>query len=149
MKKLAKIAIICIPLLIISGAVAFIALDAPAAADITDNFLRPIIGDKAVIALEKVFYNSADTIDRVTSHSVSAPMLNTQADNLALAQASHLNLTPLTPLPGVTPLSDEGTWHNQPLALFPNQEVMATSFIQPDPARPYAIAVIAQLDTKS
>jgi hypothetical protein len=61
---------------------------------------------------------------------------------------SNLDLTPIPVNNNFSPLSNEGVWSNLKSALSPDTEVMASTFIRPDPDRPYAIASVVQIDTK-
>ncbi len=138
MRLFFKIILVCGALIV--GAVLFITFDAPVAADFTDNYLRPVLGDKIIITLEKIFYNTSDAVSRATFHGqVTLPATNqtTATDNLP---GNRLNLAPV---------DGKNAWHARLSPLFPGQEVMATSFIQPDTDRLYAVVTLLQIDTKA
>ena len=133
---------------VIIALVLFLKLDIQGAAIFTDNVLRPLLGDNRVIYLEKVFFNTSDLVDRLTQNQK-----NDQAPQFILDQGSSANIAggdlDLDPIPtanGFAPLPNEGVWQNHPLTLFPNKEVMAYTFVRPDPARSFATATIVQLD---
>jgi len=140
-----KIAIAALVVLV--GLVLFIRYDTPAAAEFTDNYLRPILGPYIVIGLEKIYYNLSDKIVKATYNSDS------HSDFGFLDQGNPLNLTgnklDLTPikLNYFPSQKDEGVWKNRPLNIFPNQEVMAYTFVRPDKDRPYAYVTLVKIDT--
>src|ERR1035437_7361468 len=51
----------------IIGAVLFIKFDTEAAAKFTDDVLRPFLGNDNIIKVEKIFFNSSDKINQLTS----------------------------------------------------------------------------------
>lgn len=129
------------------GLVIFLKFDISGAAVITDNVLRPLLGDSNVIYLEKLFFNSSDLVQRLThnSGSAAAPQFEDQGNGNNIS-GSKLNLTALNLDNNIKPISGEGIWRNRPLSLFPGQEVMAYTFIHPDPNRSYAVTTIIQMD---
>ena len=62
------------------GLVLFLKLDTKGAAVLTDNVLRPLLGDNRVVYLEKIFFNSSDLVQRLTHNSGStvAPQFEDQ-----------------------------------------------------------------------
>ncbi len=123
----------------------FLKLDTGAAAVFTDSVLRPLIGDRNVIYLEKIFFNSSDTFDRLTSNfrSVNAPQFDQGSANIS---GNNLNLNPIATNNKFKPLPGEGIWKDHPLNLFPGKEVMAYTFVRSDPQRPYSITTLVQMD---
>lgn len=140
-----------IVVLIIIGLVLFIKLDTAAAADFTDQVLRPLIGDANVVAIEKMFFNAEDKVNQIkyTVAKPQSPFLlpeNAPAPTTANeSQASHLNLLNM-PSIFETALDGEGQWHNIPLSLFPDQIVAVDTFVRPDPTRSYAFTTLIQMD---
>jgi hypothetical protein len=132
-------------LLIVS--VLFIKFDTSAAANFTDNVIRPIIGANNTVELEKIFFNTQDRVQRIEyAHTTPKnPLLKYEATSSPNSQ-TNLNLNPILVDPSLKPLKDEGVWLNHPLSLFQNQEAMAYTFIRPDPARPFAFTTLVQLD---
>lgn len=120
--------------------VLFVKFDTPAAAQFTDNVLRPLLGNQLVGFMEKSYYNTADKIQQITDKSglTSAPTF--------LDQGLQSSLTPTQKLTGLPYIKGEGVWINKPLKLFPEKEVMAYTFIRPDPARPFAFVTLVQMD---
>lgn len=127
-------------LLSIIGLICFIKFDTPAAAEFTDNYLRPILGNKPVGFLEKIFYNASDKVQQLTD--------KTGFKNIPQFIDGGMGsiLTPIQLNTGLTPVTGEGVWHNRPLKLFSGQEVMAYTFVRPDPTRPYAFVTLVQMD---
>lgn len=138
-------------LAIIIGLVLFIKLDTQAAANFTDQILRPLIGDNQVIALEKIFFNTSDKLNQL-KYSVAKPKspflaagstpISTSDTDL---RGSSLNLAAIQTI--ISPqLDSEGQWHKIPLSAFPNQTILMDAFLRPDPARPYAFTTVVQMD---
>ncbi|MEI7750420.1 MAG: phosphodiester glycosidase family protein [Candidatus Moraniibacteriota bacterium] len=144
-KRLQSALLVLLSLLI--ALVLFIKLDTSGAAWLTDNVLRPVVGDGNIIRLEKIFFNTSDLVERVTKNenSVEAPRFEGEGsgDNLS---GGKLDVTPLQVTNGFSPIEGEGVWHNRALRSFPDKEVMAYTFVRPDPARPYAVTTIVQMD---
>jgi len=148
LRRIKFAAIVLVFLLV--GLVLFLKLNTKGAAVLTDNVLRPLLGDNRVVYLEKIFFNSSDLVQRLTHNSGSniAPHFEDQGSGENLAGGS-LNLTPLKVDDSLKPIDGEGVWRNRPLGLFPNQEVMAYTFLRTDPARSYSITTIVQMDTNA
>ena len=53
------------------GLVFYIKLNTSSAANLTDNILRPLLGDSRVVYLEKIFFNASDLAQRLTHNSSS------------------------------------------------------------------------------
>jgi hypothetical protein len=135
-------------ILLLVGIVFFLKLDTSGAAVFTDNVLRPLLGDDRVVYLEKIFFNSSDLVQRLTHNSGSnvTPQFEDQGSAANIA-GGNLNLTPVKIDNGLKPIDGEGVWRGRPLSLFPNQEVMAYTFLRTDPARSYSVTTIVQMDT--
>jgi hypothetical protein len=133
--------------LLIAGAVLFIKLDTTAAAEFTDNVLRPMLGANNVIFLEKVFFNASDKLQQVTTNqkNILAPSFNDGVDTSGLI-IKNLELTTIPVDNNFVKLKNEGVWKIMKLTSFPNDGVMAYTFVRPDPDRSYAIVTLAQLD---
>lgn len=146
-KRFLKFFLIGLVILMLSGFL-FIKLFTAAAAEITDKYLRPIFGDQQVIFLEKIFFNSSDSISQVVYNFKKplAPQFISVTTDLPRGVSS-LDLSPLPVNPSFTALSGEGVWHDIPLGIFPNREVMAYTFIRPDSSRNFAIVSIVKMDT--
>ncbi|MDE2399972.1 MAG: hypothetical protein KGL67_03120 [Patescibacteria group bacterium] len=145
-KWLKRVLLVVVILLI--GLGIFVKFDAPAAADITDNYIRPLIGDQQVIFIENIFFSISDIADNIIYKfkAPESPQFLDQGKNLITSP--ELDHTPIIPNESFKPLSGEGIWHNLSSALFPDKEVMATTFIRPDPQRSYAIVSIVEINTK-
>jgi|SRR5579872_909655 len=147
-KKCLKIFVIALVLLMAAGFL-FVKLFTSTAAEITDKYLRPILGDRQVIFLEKIFFNSSDALAKVTydfKKPLAPQFLATTSDS-PRGTSSSLDLSPLPANPAFTALSGEGLWHDIPLNIFPNKEVMAYTFIRPDSSRNFAIVSIVKMDS--
>lgn len=121
-------------------AILFIKFDTPAAAQFTDNYLRPLFGNVFVGFLEKTYYNTSDKFQQLTD--------KTGFGNIPMFLDAGLksSLAPIETLNGLPKVPGEGVWRNRPLNLFPGKEVMAYTFIRPDPSRPFAYVTLVQID---
>jgi hypothetical protein len=136
-----KAILVIIAILTVSG-ILFVKFNTPAAAQFTDNYLRPIFGNTVVGFMEKTYYNASDKIQQITDKTgfKNTPMFLDQG------MASVLSPIPLTGnLPKV---KGEGIWRDRPLKLFPSKEVMAYTFLRPDSFRPFAYVTLVQIDMK-
>ncbi len=147
MKKLLKTLFLLIILVIVT-AILFIKLNITAAANFTDDVLRPLIGDANVIFLEKVFFNVSDQIEQIASgvEQITPPLFNN--DNLKTDdyQLSGLDLTAIPVTNNFSHLRNEGIWKVIKLKAFPNEGVMALTFVRPDKNRSFSVVTVAQLD---
>lgn len=130
----------CFILFLVISAVLFIKFDTPGAAEFTDNYLRPVLGNKPVGYLEKVFYNASDKIQQLTDKKGLKNIPQFVEKEMAST------LTPISLNTGLAPIKNEGVWHDRPLKIFPGQEVMAYTFVRPDPTRPYAFVTLVSMD---
>jgi hypothetical protein len=142
--KKIKLILIILALVMIGG-VCFIKFNTSAAAEFTDNVLRPTFGANNVVYIEKVFYNLSDKTQELTFNK-NKKMDGDSLGSLITGQ-SNLDLTSIKVSNGLIPIDGEGVWKNRPLKLFPNQTVIATTFVRPDVERPYAMVTVAQMDT--
>lgn len=124
----------------IAAGVAVVKLDTKAAALFTDNFLRPIVGNKPVGWLEKVYYNTNDKFQQLTDKT------GVSSKPQYMEPRSESALKVITPLAGLQPVVGEGVWLNRELKLFPGKEVMAYTFIRPDITRPFAYVTLVQVE---
>ena len=129
------------------GGLLFLKLNLSAAAIFTDNVLRPLLGDANVIAIEKIFFNASDGIQRLTSNqnSIKAPQFE-DSGGLNNVSGSNLDLSPIPKLNNFEDVQNEGIWRDWPLKAFPDKEVMAYTFVRSDQERAYSITTLVQLD---
>ncbi len=127
----------------------FIKLNTSAAADFTDNVLRPIIGDAPVIALEKFFFNASDALQRAESKNKTpqAPQFVDTTSNTPEVASHSFDLVSISPTTTFKPLVNEGIWKPMPLNLFPGKTAMAYSFVRPDQDRNFTIVTLLRADT--
>lgn len=129
---------------------AFVKFDTAAAAEITDAYLRPLFGDKLVVAVEQVFFNLSDSANRVIySYDFKKPVAPQFIRGNPLPDQTGLDLTPIPPNPAFSPLSGEGAWNSIPLSAFPGRTVLAYTFIRPDSSRSFAIVSVVKADTSA
>ena len=146
--RVVKNLLLFILLAVVLGVV-FIKVNTHAAARLTDRVLRPLIGDAHVIALERMFFNTSDLFERLTKNAdtVEAPTFVDQSPVVTIS-GGDLDLGDIPMLHEFKPIEGEGVWRDRPLPLFPDKEVMAYTFVRPDPDRSYAITTIVQLDAR-
>jgi len=139
MKKAIKV-IVLIFLILIIGVVLFVKFNTGAAAQFTDNYLRPLLGHQVVGFLEKAYFNTTDKVQQLTDKSGSSDI--PQFNDVGFGSSA----TPIQIISGLNPIKNEGIWHDWPLKQFPGQEVVSYTFIRPDSARPYAYVTLAEIN---
>lgn len=133
--------LIIVTLVIIVSGVLVVKFATGAAAQFTDNFLRPLLGNTSVGFMEKVYYNTTDKIQQLTD--------KTGLGNRPVFIDQGIEISTSSPIPisnNLPQVAGEGVWHNRPLKLFPDKQVMAYTFVRPDPTRPFAYVTLVQLD---
>lgn len=147
MKKKLLIIISSVVLFLVVASVCFIKFNTSAAADFTDNVLRPMLGANNVVFLEKIFFNISDKFQQITTNKkdIQAPQFDdfSQSDS---SEAKGLDLTTIPVDKSFEKLKNEGIWKVIKLNSFPDEGVMAYTFVRPDKDRPYSIVTVAQLD---
>ena len=126
----------------------FLKLDTGAAAEFTDAVLRPVLGPRNVIAMEKFFYNGSDDLNRLTA-SAKQPVspLTVNVGVVGNIPTPDLSLSRGTIITAANmPLPDEGHWKPVSLNSFPNQTVAVQTFVRPDPDRSFAYATLIEMD---
>lgn len=139
-RKFTKGILLAVLIIILVG-VTFVKFDTADAALFTDNYLRPIIGNTFVGFMEKVYFNTTDKIQQITNRNYNGNLPQFGDQGIASSVSSPIPIN--TSLPKVT---NEGVWVNRPLKLFPDKQVMAYTFVRPDPTRPYAYVTLTQMD---
>ena len=129
----------------------FIKYDTPAAAEFTDNVLRPILGPGVVIPLEAFYYNFSDKMEQTLYNPKSdSGVTFVDVGNTAniSTHGSELNLASIPVTHPYPAEPDEGKWQLRPLAAFPGVAKAAYTYVRPDPNRPYAYVTIFQMDMR-
>jgi hypothetical protein len=116
------------------------------AADIADNYLRPLIGTSRVIFLEQLFFGASDKAAQLKYKfkSPTAPEFLVQTATQD-SQYSPLNFTSIPSL-FTTPLNDEGIWHTIAVSALSTKKAVAYTFVRPDPTRSFAVVSLVQMD---
>ena len=127
--------------------VIFIRFAPTTAANFTDNVLRPIIGSRTVLFLEKQYFNGADSAQRAL-YSKRAPSSPVTDSSSTLARGGNLELKAVPITHSFPLLTHEGQWLTKPLALFPHEEKAAYTIVRPDPSRSFAIVTVVQFDLR-
>lgn len=131
--------ILTVVLIILVG-ILFVKFETGAAAQFTDNVLRPLLGNNFVGFLEGAYFNTSDKIQQIIDKNGTG----NQPEFLNPGIQSSISSIP--PIPGLSRVKGEGIWLNKPLNIFPGKEVMAYTFVRPDPTRPYAFVTLVQMD---
>ncbi|HUC94921.1 MAG TPA: phosphodiester glycosidase family protein [Candidatus Saccharimonadales bacterium] len=138
--KLLKI-VVFISLCLLLAGIVFVKFDTADAAVFTDNYLRPILGNTFVGFMEKVYFNTTDKVQQITNRNYNGNMPQFGDQGIASSVSSPI------PISGNLPkVAGEGVWQKRPLKLFPDRQVMAYTFVRPDPSRPYAYVTLLQMD---
>ncbi len=130
-------------IVIVVGGTLFVKFNNGLADQFTDNFLRPLLGNTIVGFLEKSYFNTTDKIQQTFDKNglSSIPQF--------IDQGIATSATPIPIANGLPKVAGEGIWLDHPLKLFPRKEVMAYTFVRPDPTRPYAYVTLVQMDMKA
>ncbi len=119
------------------------------AANFADNVLRPIIGDKATIAIEAAFFKVEDSLNQIkysfvkpnTASFVKSPYANKK---IIIKNVQTFTLNNISPFSNFPPLSGEGVW--VPIYTGTSEAVMAKTFVRPDPKRSYAVTYLVKMN---
>jgi hypothetical protein len=135
---------------VLASLAAFIKYDTEAAAEFTDNYLRPILGPTIVVSMEKFYFNLSDQVERT--------MYNPKADVAGVTYVdvgdttgidiikTRLDLKQVPPITSLPPEPSEGKWRVRKIAAFPGEAVAAFTYVRPDQARPFAYVTLFQVD---
>jgi hypothetical protein len=150
--------------MILGGGLMLLETSPALVAKFADNVLRPVIGNRATIALESVTLAASDRLKQIAygtiakpngniynsepSNGTSAPAkVNANASAAALTAAQAIKLSSLNSFQTTFPkLPGEGQWNLVPLTQFAGQPLMARTFVRPDPARSFAIVALIQMN---
>jgi len=123
-------------------------------AKFADNVLRPTLGNRNTIILENIVFSLSDRLKQIAYGTVGKPKANIfNAEPASKPQSApkptvqSLNLTTINDSqPGYPLLDGEGQWTIVNLPQFKNQQIMARTFVRPDPDRSYAIVALIQMN---
>jgi hypothetical protein len=144
-KKYLRAPLAVLLLLGVAGAV-FVKFDTSAAANITDQYLRPIFGGRPVMFFEGLFFNASDSASKIVydfKKPISPQFIASAPDQ---SVSDTMDLTPIPPNSLLSPLAGEGVWNPIALNVFPAQTVMAYTFVRPDSSRSFAIVSVVKMD---
>ncbi len=135
-------------ILAVFGFYAIIRANQVFAANFADNILRPVIGNKATINIEAVFFGLEDHVNRVKYSFVkSDPSQFTQTYTAASRPADNflqLDLKKISSLSYFPLFAGEDEWI--PIYNKTSEALMAKTFVRPDPQRSYAFAYLVKMD---
>ncbi len=135
-------------ILVVFGFYAIIRANQVFAANFADNILRPVIGNKATINIEAVFFGLEDHVNRVKYSFVkSDPSQFTQVYTAVSQPADNflqLDLKKISSLLYFPLFAGEDEW--TPIYNGTSEALMAKTFVRPDPQRSYAFAYLVKMD---
>lgn len=114
-----------------------------------DYILRPILGEKNTLLLESYYFSLLDIKNKFTyqvNPSLSAKDVFYTTDITAKLSAPAFPLDPIPVSRTLDSLMGEGIWEVIPTNMFPNENVMAKTFIRPDSQRPYAVVSLVKIN---
>jgi Phosphodiester glycosidase len=123
-------------------------------AKFADNVLRPSIGNKNTIILEDILFAFSDHVKQFIYGTVAKPKANIfnnvtpkQIKTAPVVTLQALDLKTISnPQPNFTPLDGEGQWGLVAMPQFNGKQIMARTFVRPDPDRSYAIVALIQMN---
>lgn len=120
-------------------------------AEVADNILRPIFGEKTTLELESAYFGVSEKVKAIR-YSISPVQEQVFLDeNVGTGKEKNqdnLNLFPIAVTHNFALLPGEGEWKVVDSALFPNEVVMAKTFVRPDATKSYANVALLQFDMK-
>ncbi|HWY79854.1 MAG TPA: phosphodiester glycosidase family protein [Candidatus Sulfotelmatobacter sp.] len=124
-------------------------------AQAADNVLRPLIGSQKTIDLESFYFSLNDQIDKVTynykkpsADIFTSSLLGSSEQERSISTNSAMSTTNIAIQNSFPPLPQEGIWLPIDNTLFPNETVLARTFIRPDTSRSYAIVSLVKMNMK-
>jgi hypothetical protein len=117
-------------------------------ANFADNVLRPLIGNKATIEIESVFFGIEDNVNKVrysfikaNPSELSPAYLN---GDVSVNRSVGFNLNKITGLNYFPAFPGEGEWNQ--IYNGTAGAIMAKTFVRPDPQRPYAVVYLVEIN---
>src|SRR5258708_4301920 len=136
--------------LLVLIAFSFVSSNPSLPATVADNVLRPVFGEQKTLTIESVYFGISEHIKQV-KYSIFEPPTALFSSDISLSGEQNTDALTLTPIPmssGFKKLSGEGEWKTIHQVLFPQDIVMARTFVRPDPTRSYATVALVQFDMK-
>ena len=134
---------------VLASLAAFIKYDTEAAAEFTDNYLRPILGPTIVVAMEKFYFNLSDSVERGMYNpkgDVGVSYVDVGDTTGIDIAKTKLDLNPIPMLVQLQSEPNEGKWRVRKIAAYPGEAVAAFTYVRPDVARPFAYVTLFQVD---
>ncbi len=121
-------------------------------AQFADSMLRPLVGEKNTLFLESIYFGIEDKINAVSylfsKQKAPAYIAKTTTKKSTPKQADYMNLNNLPIDKILPPISGEGIWSSISQNIYPQDVIIARTFIRPDPSHPYAITTLVKMDMK-
>lgn len=120
----------------------------PLAAQAADNIFRPLLGSSETIALESVYFAISDKITSV-EYALFGPKKETISQKIVAKKEIIPPGLTLQPIPLVIPvpsLVGEGVWVPLKQNIYPNEAIIASTFLRPDATKPYAVVTMVKMD---
>lgn len=120
----------------------------PIAAQAADYMFRPILGSSETIALESVYFAIGDTIT-AAEYALFGPKKETLSQKIIAQKEIVPKNIDLQSIPVLIPtpsLVGEGVWIPLKQNIYPGQTIIASTFLRPDSAKPYAVVTLVKMD---
>ena len=121
------------------------------AGNVADNILRPIFGEKKTLQIEAVYFSITEGYKKVKYNFVKPTnefVTNQPSPLQKELNSGNMSLLAIPKTNSFQALAGEGIWQDMPVGIFPNEVVMAKTFIRPDPTKDYATVALVQLNMK-
>ncbi len=119
---------------------------------IADSVIHPLLGEKNTLLLESVYFGIQDKFNQLeykylgkNNPSFTKTVISKK---VKLQNVDQMDLNTFTLQLNLPKISGEGEWTPVSQIYFPNQVILAKSFIRPDLTRPYAIVYLVKMDMK-
>lgn len=117
-----------------------------------DTIIHPLLGEKNTLLLESVYFGFQDKFNQLEYKYIGKnnPTFNKTiiSNKVNLENVDQMDLNTFTLNLNLPKISGEGEWTPIPQSYFPNQVILAKSFIRPDLIHPYAAVYLVKMDMK-
>lgn len=143
MRWIKIISVLFIGIALFFGICLFVIAKSPGTAAVfADNVLRPIVGDKAVIAIEGVVFGVQDKINQVKDSDPSRLNYTSTIKEVPVDQNKDITV-PKDLIPILPPLQGEGVWKSI------SDTGLYTTFIRTDSERPFAVVNLVYIPMRN
>lgn len=119
---------------------------------VADAVIHPVLGEKNTLFLESVYFGLQDKWNQLQYkylNKTGPSFVQTVSEKTKqLSNAGQMDLEPISLRSELPTLKGEGIWSPIAQNLYPDQTVIAKTYIRPDPSRPYATVFLVKMDMK-